>query len=114
MLANRAGCYASDMLDLPIACPACPPKERLHEWSNHDDQGIAAVIDGHTHRAAFEHLSLPEKRYLESKLKIEGTHSWLFCLLRDSIPFTWSHYYQYCADVMTPIDDEDFVAFSLV
>ncbi|MDA8126572.1 MAG: serine/threonine protein phosphatase [Deltaproteobacteria bacterium] len=44
---------------------------RLHEWANHNDQGIAAIIAGHTHRAVFENLSLTERRYLESKVKTE-------------------------------------------
>ena len=46
--------------------------KRLHEWANHNDQGIAAIIAGHTHRAVFENLSLTERRYLESKVKTEG------------------------------------------
>ncbi len=46
--------------------------KRLHEWANHSDQGIAAIIAGHTHRAVFENLSLTERRYLESKIKTEG------------------------------------------
>lgn len=45
---------------------------RLHEWANHNDQGIAAIIAGHTHRAVFENLSLTERRYLESKVKTDG------------------------------------------
>ena len=45
---------------------------RLHEWANNNDQGIAAIIAGHTHRAVFENLSLTERRYLESKIKTEG------------------------------------------
>jgi len=45
---------------------------QLHEWANHNDQGIAAIIAGHTHRAVFENLSLTERRYLESKVKTEG------------------------------------------
>jgi UDP-2,3-diacylglucosamine pyrophosphatase LpxH len=45
--------------------------KRLHEWANHNDQGIAAIIAGHTHRAVFENLSLTERRYLESKVKTE-------------------------------------------
>ena len=46
--------------------------KRLHEWANHNDQGIAAIIAGHTHRAVFENLSLTEQRYLESKVKTDG------------------------------------------
>ena len=46
--------------------------KRLHEWANHNDQGIAAIIAGHTHRAVFENLSLTERRYLESKVKTDG------------------------------------------
>ena len=45
---------------------------RLHEWANNNDQGIAVIIAGHTHRAVFENLSLTERRYLESKIKTEG------------------------------------------
>ncbi len=45
---------------------------RLHEWANNNDQSIAAIIAGHTHRAVFENLSLTERRYLESKIKTEG------------------------------------------
>jgi len=45
---------------------------RLHGWANHNDQGIAAIIAGHTHRAVFENLSLTERRYLELKVKTEG------------------------------------------
>ena len=45
---------------------------RLHEWANHNGQGISAIIAGHTHRAVFENLSLTERRYLESKVKTEG------------------------------------------
>jgi hypothetical protein len=45
---------------------------RLHEWANHNDQGIAAIIAGHTHRAVFENLSLTERRYMESKVKTDG------------------------------------------
>jgi len=45
---------------------------RLHEWASRNDQGIAAIIAGHTHRAVFENLSLTERRYLESKIKTEG------------------------------------------
>jgi len=45
---------------------------RLHEWANHNDQGIATIIAGHTHRAVFENLSLTERRYLESRVKTEG------------------------------------------
>jgi len=46
--------------------------KRLHEWANRNDQGIAAIIAGHTHRAVFENLSLTERRYLESKVKTDG------------------------------------------
>lgn len=46
--------------------------KRLHEWANHNDQGMAAIIAGHTHRAVFENLSLTERRYLESKIKTDG------------------------------------------
>ncbi len=45
---------------------------RLHEWANHNDQGVTTIIAGHTHRAVFENLSLTERRYLESKVKTEG------------------------------------------
>jgi hypothetical protein len=46
--------------------------KRLHEWASRNDQGIAAIIAGHTHRAVFENLSLTERRYLESKVKTDG------------------------------------------
>jgi len=46
--------------------------KRLHEWANHNDQGIAAIIAGHTHRAVFENLSLTEQRFLESKVRTDG------------------------------------------
>jgi predicted phosphodiesterase len=46
--------------------------KRLHEWASRNDQGIAAIIAGHTHRAVFENLSLSERRYLESKIKTAG------------------------------------------
>ncbi len=46
--------------------------KRLHEWANHNDQGITAIVAGHTHRAVFENLSLTERRYLKSKVKTEG------------------------------------------
>jgi len=46
--------------------------KRLHEWANHNNQGITAIMAGHTHRAVFENLSLTERRYLESKVKTEG------------------------------------------
>ncbi|MCX5819809.1 MAG: metallophosphoesterase [Deltaproteobacteria bacterium] len=46
--------------------------KRLHEWANRNDQGIAAIIAGHTHRAVFENLSLTERRYMESKIKTDG------------------------------------------
>ncbi|HPL67076.1 MAG TPA: hypothetical protein PLG94_11135 [Smithellaceae bacterium] len=46
--------------------------KRLHEWANHNYQGIATIIAGHTHRAVFENLSLTEQRYLESKVKTDG------------------------------------------
>jgi len=46
--------------------------KRLHEWANRNDQGIGAIIAGHTHRAVFENLSLTERRYLESKVKTDG------------------------------------------
>jgi len=46
--------------------------KRLHEWANRNDQGIAAIIAGHTHRAVFENLSLTEQRYLESKVRTDG------------------------------------------
>lgn len=44
----------------------------LHEWANHNDQGVAAIIAGHTHRAVFENLSLTEQRYLDSKVRTDG------------------------------------------
>jgi hypothetical protein len=46
--------------------------KRLHEWANRNDQGVTAIIAGHTHRAVFENLSLTERRYLESKVKTDG------------------------------------------
>ena len=46
--------------------------KRLHEWASRNDQGIAAIIAGHTHRAVFENLSLTERRYMESKVKTDG------------------------------------------
>jgi predicted phosphodiesterase len=46
--------------------------KRLHEWASRNDQGIAAIIAGHTHRAVFENLSLTERHYLESKVKTDG------------------------------------------
>ena len=46
--------------------------KRLHGWASRNDQGIAAIIAGHTHRAVFENLSLTERRYLESKVKTDG------------------------------------------
>ena len=46
--------------------------KRLHEWANNNDQGIAAIIAGHTHRAVFENLSLTEQRYLDSKVRTDG------------------------------------------
>ena len=46
--------------------------KRLHEWANRNDQGVAAIIAGHTHRAVFENLSLTEQRYLESKVRTDG------------------------------------------
>jgi len=46
--------------------------KRLHEWANHNDQGITSIIAGHTHRAVFENLSLTEQRYLESKVRTDG------------------------------------------
>jgi len=46
--------------------------KRLHEWANNNDQGVAAIIAGHTHRAVFENLSLTEQRYLESKVRTDG------------------------------------------
>jgi hypothetical protein len=46
--------------------------KRLHEWANRNDQGVTAIIAGHTHRAVFENLSLTERRYLESKIKTDG------------------------------------------
>jgi UDP-2,3-diacylglucosamine pyrophosphatase LpxH len=46
--------------------------KRLHEWARNNDQGIAAIIAGHTHRAVFENLSLTERRYLESKVRADG------------------------------------------
>jgi len=36
--------------------------ERLYKWAIHNDQGITAIIAGHTHRAVFENLSLTEMR----------------------------------------------------
>ena len=45
--------------------------KRLHEWATHNDQSIAAIIAGNTHRAVFENLSLTERRHLESKVKTE-------------------------------------------
>lgn len=47
--------------------------ERLHEWATHNGQSIASIIAGHTHRAVFENLSITERRYLESKVKTDGT-----------------------------------------
>ena len=41
-------------------------------WASRNDQGIAAIIAGHTHRAVFENLSLTEQRYLESKVRTDG------------------------------------------
>ena len=35
----------------------------------HNVKGITSIISGHTHRGAFENLSLTERRYLESKVK---------------------------------------------
>jgi hypothetical protein len=46
--------------------------KRLHEWANRNDQCIAAIIAGHTHRAVFENLSLTERRYLQFKVKTDG------------------------------------------
>jgi len=46
--------------------------KRLHEWANRNDQGVTAIIAGHTHRAVFENLSLTERRYMESKVKTDG------------------------------------------
>lgn len=46
--------------------------KRLHEWASNNDQGIAAIIAGHTHRAVFENLSLTEQRYLDSKVRTDG------------------------------------------
>ncbi len=46
--------------------------KRLHGWASRNDQGIAAIIAGHTHRAVFENLSLTERRYVESKIKTDG------------------------------------------
>jgi hypothetical protein len=46
--------------------------KRLHEWANRNDQGVTAIIAGHTHRAVFENLSLTERRYMESKIKTDG------------------------------------------
>jgi len=44
----------------------------LHDWANNNDQGITAIIAGHTHRPVFENLSLTERRCLESRLKTKG------------------------------------------
>ena len=46
--------------------------DRLHEWATHNDKGISAIIAGHTHRAVFENLSLTERRYVESKVRMDG------------------------------------------
>ena len=66
-------CGAKDPTRAALNPGLCNEVDRqLHEWANHNDQGIAAIIAGHTHRAVFENLSLTERRYLESKIKTEG------------------------------------------
>lgn len=66
-------CGAKDPTRAALNPGLCNEVDRqLHEWANHNDQGIAVIIAGHTHRAVFENLSLTERRYLESKVKTEG------------------------------------------
>jgi len=66
-------CGAKDPTRAALNPGLCNEVDRqLHEWANHNDQGIAAIIAGHTHRAVFENLSLTERRYLESKIKTDG------------------------------------------
>ena len=66
-------CGAKDPTRAALNPGLCNEVDRqLHEWANNNDQGIAAIIAGHTHRAVFENLSLTERRYLESKIKTEG------------------------------------------
>jgi len=45
--------------------------ERLHKWATRNDQGTAAIIAGHTHRAVFENLSLTEMRLQALRFKAE-------------------------------------------
>lgn len=66
-------CGAKDPTRAALNPGLCNEVDRqLHEWANQNDQDIAAIIAGHTHRAVFENLSLTEQRYLESKIKKEG------------------------------------------
>ena len=66
-------CGAKDPTRAALNPGLCNEVDRqLHEWAKHNDQGVAAIIAGHTHRAVFENLSLTERRYLESKVKTEG------------------------------------------
>ncbi len=66
-------CGAKDPTRAALNPGLCNEVDRqLHGWANHNDQGIAAIIAGHTHRAVFENLSLTERRYLESKIKTDG------------------------------------------
>jgi len=70
-------CGAKDPTRAALNLGLCNEVDRqLHEWANHNDQGIAAIIAGHTHRAVFENLSLTERRYLESKIKhqLDGSY----------------------------------------
>jgi UDP-2,3-diacylglucosamine pyrophosphatase LpxH len=66
-------CGAKDPTRAALNPGLCNEVDRqLHEWANHNDQGIAAIIAGHTHRAVFANLSLTERRYLKSKVKTEA------------------------------------------
>jgi predicted phosphodiesterase len=47
--------------------------ERLHKWATRNDQGIAVIIAGHTHRAVFENLSLTEMRLQTFRFKAEDS-----------------------------------------
>ena len=47
--------------------------ERLHKWATRNDQGTAAIIAGHTHRAVFENLSLTEMRLQTLRFKAEDS-----------------------------------------
>jgi len=70
-------CGAKDPTRAALNLGLCNEVDRqLHEWANHNDQGIAAIMAGHTHRAVFENLSLTERRYLESKIKhqLDGSY----------------------------------------